>query len=245
MSYKELPDPKEGPDGIWFVEYDVFNTDGKKIGTTRLTGKTEREVWKKVQASHAEATAAIERLRKKRTPIYKPGSITPDEDATRKAQEAEAAANAERQHLMGERISLNFMRNHIRDYWPCEANSKLMADFLTSHQLTWCEENLEIAFQALDAEGKICPPNKEVLEEYDQRMNAEPKPPVVAPPETPPPPPPEEKFPWGSRLTAERVQSMAQEEMQHWLYASRNPDPALRAEFSAQLVASGYRRERF
>jgi hypothetical protein len=152
MSYKDLEDPKQQSDGTWAVQYVTKDESGKVIGTTTLSGATEREVWKKIQAAHVESTAAIARLRKKQV-VYKPGTFTePEQEAIK--------ANILAKKAIEERESYFFLKAHAyaQDYNTCEGNSQLMADFLDSHGLEWTAQNLEIAFSKLTEEGRLAPP---------------------------------------------------------------------------------------
>lgn len=56
------------------------------------------------------------------------------------------AAEAKAQFADGERVAIAFMRNHLRDYYPCDANKKVMSDFLKENNLEFTLDNLEIAF---------------------------------------------------------------------------------------------------
>ena len=56
----------------------------------------------------------------------------------------QAVAKAE-----GERVAYLWMKKHIRDFEPCEANSKLMGEWLTQNNLPLTEENLDKAAAAI------------------------------------------------------------------------------------------------
>lgn len=56
------------------------------------------------------------------------------------------AAEAKAQFADGERVAIAFMRNHLRDYYPCDANKKVVSDFLKENNLEFTLDNLEIAF---------------------------------------------------------------------------------------------------
>jgi hypothetical protein len=53
----------------------------------------------------------------------------------------------------GRAISNTWMRNHLHDYNPCEANKKAIGDYFTEHNLEFTYDNLEAAFQDLLEQG--------------------------------------------------------------------------------------------
>ena len=152
MSYKDLEDPKQQSDGTWAVQYVTKDESGKVIGTTTLSGATEREVWKKIQAAHVESTAAIARLRKKQV-VYKPGTFTePEQEAIK--------ANIALRNSIEAKESYLFLKAHAyaQDFNNCEGNIQMLADFLDRNGLEWTAQNLEIAFSQLTEEGRLAPP---------------------------------------------------------------------------------------
>lgn len=67
------------------------------------------------------------------------------EQREREAQIAKAAADAERE-------SYAFMKNHINDYYVCDANGNALTDYIKENKLAWTRDNLEIAFAAIESQ---------------------------------------------------------------------------------------------
>jgi hypothetical protein len=53
----------------------------------------------------------------------------------------------------GRSISNEFMRRHLHDYNPCEANQKAIGEYFATHNLEFTLDNLEAAFQDLLEQG--------------------------------------------------------------------------------------------
>lgn len=215
MSYKEAV-PIQQPDGTWLLSYQVTGADGKPVGSpTVLTGKNERECWQKLRDSHAEATQAIDRLRKSQT-IYKPGTATDAEGAVIKARQAEKSAVESRESYL-------FMRSHIHDFNPCEANAAILRDLLEREGLAWTATNLEAVFTIALKEGKLAPMNSEYRGDTVAAVEEVPEPIAV---------------PWESPLTMKIINGMTREDYKAFLY---NKDPQIQAEFRKQLLDLGIR----
>lgn len=59
-------------------------------------------------------------------------------------------AEAEARNARGQAIAYTFMRNHLHDYYPCDANKKIIGDYLAENNLEGnTVDNLEIAFAAV------------------------------------------------------------------------------------------------
>jgi hypothetical protein len=97
----------------------------------QLTPEEERTL---VQQATQPATA--------KDAIRKLTGINELEERVIRAEKAEAEAR-------GKSIALTFMRNHLHDFYPCEANSVAMKQFLTDNNLEFTVDNLEIAFAAI------------------------------------------------------------------------------------------------
>jgi hypothetical protein len=54
----------------------------------------------------------------------------------------------DRARVRGEAIALSFMRKHMYEFHPCEANSKILGDWLKEKGLALSEETLEKALEA-------------------------------------------------------------------------------------------------
>jgi|SRR5579864_1702711 len=85
--------------------------------------------------------------------------------AEQKAREAELFAK-------GKATALEFMKRHIQDYNPCQANSDVIGKYLEDNQLEYTVDNLELAFLAKENELAPVIPKEPVR----------PTPPVANPP---------------------------------------------------------------
>jgi hypothetical protein len=153
----DLPDPVQQKDGSWAVQYETKDEAGKVIATTTLNGATEREVWKKVQAAHTEAAAAVARLRNR--PPVKPSDLsTPEAEALKAREQAKLSVE--------EQATYRFLQRHSysQDYRVCGANANVMRDYLETHGLEWTADNLEEAFQKLSEAGKLAAPAPQAVE---------------------------------------------------------------------------------
>jgi hypothetical protein len=152
MSYKNAV-PQKQADGTFLLRYQVVDAENNPIGQPSVfTGATESECYQKSVIAHQQATAAIERLRK-RTPVYKPGAQPTLDQATQQAVEAERAMSEAKE-------SYEFMSRHADpnspDYFfPCSANAAIMKSELEAEDLPWLAENLEIIFDRIRDTGKL------------------------------------------------------------------------------------------
>ena len=65
------------------------------------------------------------------------------------------AEQKEMEQIRTQGVILRWMRRHLYDYHPCEANQKLILDWLNAQSLGFSEENLEKCFQ--DIGSKFAP----------------------------------------------------------------------------------------
>ena len=159
MLYENLPDPKQQSDGSWAVQYEVKDEAGKVVSRTTLTGPTEKSVWKKLQAAHAEASATIVRLRNRQI-VAKPGTLGGPEEEALNARIAATLAEEERQSYI-------FLSRHAyaQDYNNCTANNTVLRDYLERLGHPWTADNLEIVFEKATADGALAPPVAVQIEE--------------------------------------------------------------------------------
>ena len=162
-------------------EYQVVGEDGKAIGRpTHLEARTLPEFLSKKREVHTQATRAFHRLKvQKLTFKQEPKTIlTPEQisEAARIALEAKDPAKvtdvieqviqtkyAEREsevkksewRALGRQIALEFQRQHLHDYNPCEANNKAMGAYIQENNLEYSLENLEAAFIDLMDQEKL------------------------------------------------------------------------------------------
>src|SRR6266403_135436 len=160
-------------------EYQVRDEDGTAIGRpTRLEARTLPELAGKKRDAHENATRAFHRLKRQKLSFkQEPKTIlTPEQisEAARLALESKDAAKVtdiihqvidteyqKRERELkeqqwredGRRIANEFMRRHLHDYNPCEANSKALGEYLEVNDLDYTLDNLEVAFQDLKEQG--------------------------------------------------------------------------------------------
>lgn len=188
------------------VDYQATDDDGNSIGRpTHLEADSWEEMSKKQQDAHVNAVRYAERMKKQasRKPIparqVTPLKILTPEERTTLEKEAQAGEgtraeiarikleqDAANQELDKERRdrewnrqneeSKIFVAAHQKDFYPCEANAKILADYITTENLDWNSNNLEIAFSKLA--HKLAPRPEEVRPQIP--ANPDPAPPVVA-----------------------------------------------------------------
>lgn len=159
-------------------EYQVTGEDGKTIGRpTHLEARTLQELAGKKREVHTQATRAFHRLKQQKLSFKQDRTVLSPEaiaEAARVALEAKdpskaadvihASIEAEYQkredslkqkeaYESGRAISNEFMRQHLHDYNPCEANKKAIGEYFVEHNLEFTLDNLEAAFQDLLEQG--------------------------------------------------------------------------------------------
>jgi hypothetical protein len=159
-------------------EYQVVGEDGKAIGRpTHLEARTLPEFLAKKREVHTQATRAFHRLKQQKLTFKQEKTVLSPEaiaEAARIALESKDSAKVtdvihqviETEYQQRERelkekqwredgrtIANTFMRNHLHDYNPCEANNKALGEYLEKHNLDYTLDNLEAAFQDLFDQG--------------------------------------------------------------------------------------------
>lgn len=176
-------------------EYQVAGEDGKAIGRpTHLEARTLPEFLSKKREVHTQATRAFHRLKQqkltfKQEPktILSPEAISEaarialeSKDSSKVTDVIHAAIESEYKKRedeiaekmwqeQGARISNAFMRNHLHDYIPCDANKKVLDDYFAEQKLEFTLDNLEAAFDDLMSENKLV----KVSNIFTQRQAAE------------------------------------------------------------------------
>jgi hypothetical protein len=163
-------------------EYQVLGEDERPIGRpTHLEARTLPELMSKQREVHTQATRAFHRLKQQKL-TFKQGpktSLTPEQiaEAAKSALEAKDSSKVtdvireviESQYQKRDRelsdkeafeegraISNEFMRRHLYDYNPCEANQKAISEYFAEHNLDFTLDNLEAAFlDLISQEGKL------------------------------------------------------------------------------------------
>jgi len=187
----------------WEVDYQPTDDNGNPIGTRTHLGPfaTAEELIEAQTKAHQNAVRGYFRLKNAtptpKKPGFQPKPISVDDETSAalslldpskarkairtlveaeygniderltKAEEREAAA--ERQ-----RVAYQWMAAHP-EFFNCNANGKILADYLNSNQLEWTPDNLDIAFA--------------MTQDRMAQSPAATPPPVEAPPEPPPNPP--------------------------------------------------------
>lgn len=164
------------------IEYQVVDEENKPIGRpTRLWAPTLIELLGKVRNAHENATRAFHRLKIQKLTFEKREqdrvlSVEEMKAIATKALEAKDATEAEkivrnliatefskkdeelreqREHEAGVSIGNAFLRNHIDDFFVCEANNKALGTYLKEHRLEFTLDNLEAAFVDLKEQGAL------------------------------------------------------------------------------------------
>jgi predicted SnoaL-like aldol condensation-catalyzing enzyme len=161
--------------------YQVVDEDGTTIGRpTNLSAATLVELMAKQKEVHTQATRAFHRLKRQKLTqkAEKHTVLTPEQisEAAKIALEEKDASKVEdvikatietayktreeetrKKELReeGRAISNEFMRRHLHDYNPCDANKKAMAEYFVEHNLDFTLDNLEVAFVDLMDQGGL------------------------------------------------------------------------------------------
>lgn len=162
----------------YIQEYQVVGEDGKAIGRpTHLESRTLSELFSKQREVHTQATRAFHRLKQQKLTFKNERTLLTPEAITEAArvaletkdpakatdlirgvieneyQKQERELNEKKLYEDGREISNEFMRRHLHDFNPCEANKKAIGDYFAQHGLDFTLDNLEAAFQDLKEEG--------------------------------------------------------------------------------------------
>jgi len=165
---------------IFAVDYQVRDEKGNPIGRpTHLEAPTEEGLRLKLIEAHTQATRAFHRLKEQKTtfkqpqaqaPVQQPEKLTDDElkqalndvrsedpkvssqaQAKITLEERRKAAEAQRLYLE-EQASYAFLRKHIHDFNNCDANVKMIDEYIKENKLEWTLDNLELAYIAKESE---------------------------------------------------------------------------------------------
>lgn len=200
------------------VEYQVRDDKGNPIGKpTHLEADSWPEMSKKQQSAHENIVRYAERVKKivltpKQKEEIKKGLTDEeiiaaaldleDKDPAKKVAAIRKITNAdereererqdavERENNRRDAVALKWMRGHLEDFNPCEANANAINAYITENGLDWTEDSLEAAFIAL--EGQLAP---RVVREVSPAVDnppapaIQPEPPAAAPVSVTPAPP--------------------------------------------------------
>jgi len=135
----------------FIVDYQATAEDGTAIGKpTHLEADTYEEIIEKMKQAHIAATRALARQNEAFNK-YKQLKVTPKPaaDATPATTEQRVdKLEKESDFVRGQRTALEFMRGHVADFYPCEANAATLKEWIHENDLEWTADNLEIAFEA-------------------------------------------------------------------------------------------------
>jgi len=162
----------------YIEEYQVRDESGTPIGRpTHLEARSLPELIGKKREIHTQATRAFHRVKNRKLTFKNERTILSPEaiaDAARQALESkdpikttdvieqvieskykqrEDALKQKEAYEAGRSISNEFMRRHLHDYNPCEANQKAIGEYFAKHELEFTLDNLEVAFQDLLEQG--------------------------------------------------------------------------------------------
>jgi hypothetical protein len=170
-------------------EYQVKDEKGNPIGRpTHLEADTWEEMAEKMEAAHANAVRFAERMKRRAElkPTFSPPEPkievldepeilaiqkdleSKDELVVAKAKAALELNAARRDRLelrkredfvRGQAVSLTFRDQHP-EFNACEANSKVLSQYIRDNQLEWTLDNLEIAYAA--TESQLAPRTVEI-----------------------------------------------------------------------------------
>lgn len=165
----------------YIEDYHVRDEDGTPIGrATHLEARTLPELMAKKQEVHTQATRAFHRLKKQKLTFKQeprtilspeaiqeaarialeakdPGKVTDviEQVIETKYSERELEVKKSEWRAQGRQIALEFQRNHLHDYNPCEANNKALGMYIQENNLEYNLESLEAAFIDLMDENKL------------------------------------------------------------------------------------------
>jgi hypothetical protein len=105
------------------------------------------------QMTDAELLAAIKDLKSDDpTKALEAHRLLNKAEADRVQAEADAKVAKAEAEAKGKLVSYQFLTNHLTDYNNCEANNKMLHQYLQENELAWTVDNLDIAFHALEKE---------------------------------------------------------------------------------------------
>ena len=267
--------------------YQARDESGNPIGRpTYLEAKNWAELSVKQQNAHEHAVRFGERVKKQQ--ITKKADVAPvqtlsdaelqklqdelkseDRDVAAKAaeqvrrnDEAKKFAEADKaiEDARQAKVSYAFLTKHVNDYNNCQANNKLLSDYIHDNKLEWTEDNLEAALIAVESQlaekeqpapvvpanpvpvtpAPVVPPPATVATPVPPAVPNNPAPPAARPGVNGGLIPGDQSAPRPSSqpkgLTKEDVQKMSREE-----FRRRMKDPKFQAEVNALKIRNGLR----
>ena len=267
--------------------YQARDESGNPIGRpTYLEAKNWAELSVKQQNAHEHAVRFGERVKKQQ--ITKKTDVAPvqtlsdaelqklqdelkseDRDVAAKAaeqvrrnDEAKKFAEADKaiEGARQAKVSYAFLTKHVNDYNNCQANNKLLSEYMHDNKLEWTEDNLEAALIAVESQlaekeqpapvvpanpvpvtpAPVVPPPATVATPVPPAVPNNPAPPAARPGVNGGLIPGDQSAPRPSSqpkgLTKEDVQKMSREE-----FRRRMKDPKFQAEVNALKIRNGLR----
>ena len=105
----------------------------------------QRQSQEQIQKAEQEANTAVEEAAKEKDPVKLKEAISKVSKAEREAQIAREADLAR-----GRAVANVWMKDHLEDFQPCEANTKIIGEWLSANKLELSYDNLELAFKATE-----------------------------------------------------------------------------------------------
>jgi hypothetical protein len=186
-------------------EYQAVDGRGNPVGKpTHLEADSPEEMMDKMQAAHMSAAAAFERLKNKKTieaaerapasiPIPTDAellevvkSLDTEKDPVKKLESIKKIASVETQKAINQANEttwkaqrqvemIAFLNAHTHDYYNCEANTKLIVEYIDGHKLRWTKANMELAMQEVESKlaekpSVITPRTEPVVEKIVEKI---------------------------------------------------------------------------
>ena len=105
----------------------------------------QRQSQEQLQKAEQEANVAVEEAAKEKDPAKLKEAISKVSKVERDAQIARETALAQ-----GRAVANVWMSDHKEDFQPCEANTKIIGEWLSANKLELSYDNLELAFKATE-----------------------------------------------------------------------------------------------
>jgi hypothetical protein len=165
-------------------EFQAKDDEGNPIGRpTHLEAPTQEELNDKIKTSYENAVRALTRYKKqkeqltfKKEEVKKGPSVEEqveaakdleDKDPVKKVAAIRKITNAdevdkerialaaEKESTRQAKESYDFLKAHLTDFNRCEANVKVLAEYLQANNLEWTVNNLEVAF--VEEQSRLVP----------------------------------------------------------------------------------------
>jgi hypothetical protein len=155
-------------------EYQVLDEQNRPIGRpTHLEARTWPELSRKQREAHTQAARAFQRVKDQKLTFQKKQETSQQNQdaemaqaiqdlnstdpakklaAIRKIAASDPAADQAKREAEAARQSYVFRSRHVQDFNGCAANVGLLTQYIQENELEWTADNLELAFDALQAQ---------------------------------------------------------------------------------------------